>query len=95
MRHERISQSPAVMVGKPVVKGTRITVEMIVHLLGSGWSEDQILEDYPHIAREDIRAALLFAADYLRRGVMLASDMVNEPLLDEEDADSSSSIAAE
>ena len=55
---ERIEVNPGVMVGKPVIKGTRITIELIVRLLAQGLSVEEILEDYPHIGREDVRAAL-------------------------------------
>jgi uncharacterized protein (DUF433 family) len=65
MEHPRISQDPKVMVGKPVIKGTRITVELILRALGSGWSIETLLEQYPHLTREDIFAAQAFAADKL------------------------------
>jgi uncharacterized protein (DUF433 family) len=64
-RHDRISIDPAVMVGKPVIKGTRITVEMILRMLGNGVPEAEIMEAYPHITPEDIKAAQRFAADYM------------------------------
>ena len=53
---ERITADSSVMVGKPVVKGTRITVEFIIQLLGNGWSIEEILDYFPHISEEDIRA---------------------------------------
>ena len=56
---------PRIMVGKPTVKGTRITVEMILRKLGAGMAPEEILEDHPHLTRDDIRAAQAFAADYL------------------------------
>lgn len=65
MKHERIEVNPKVMVGKPVIKGTRLTVELILRKLGAGLSEQQILQDHPRLAHEDIRAALAFAADYM------------------------------
>jgi uncharacterized protein (DUF433 family) len=65
MGHPRISQDPNVMVGKPVIKGTRITVELILRALGDGWSVETILEQYPHLTREDVLAAQAFAADSL------------------------------
>ncbi|HEX4158351.1 MAG TPA: DUF433 domain-containing protein [Rhizomicrobium sp.] len=65
MKHERIEINPKVMLGKPVIKGTRLTVELILRKLGAGVSEQQILEDHPRLTREDIRAALAFAADYM------------------------------
>lgn len=65
MKHERIEVNPAVMTGKPVIKGTRIPVDMILRKLGAGMSEAEILVDHPHITREDIHAAQAFAADYI------------------------------
>jgi len=63
---DRIALDPAVMVGKPVVKGTRLTVELIVGLLADGWSQDEVLENYPGLTREDILACLDYARDRLR-----------------------------
>ncbi len=54
------------MVGKPIVKGTRITVEFIFGLLAQGWKTDEILKNYPGIEREDIQACLIYASDVLR-----------------------------
>lgn len=63
---DRIALDPAVMVGKPVVKGTRLTVELIVGLLADGWSQDEVLQNYPGLTREDILACLDYARDRLR-----------------------------
>jgi uncharacterized protein (DUF433 family) len=62
---QRIVVDPAVLVGKPVIRGTRLTVEFILELLASGWSEDQILANYPGVVSEDIRACLAYARDTL------------------------------
>jgi len=62
-RHERIVMDPRIMAGKPIVKGTRITVEMIVRKLGGGMTPEEILQDHPHLTPDDIRAAQAFAAD--------------------------------
>ena len=59
---ERIVVDPKIMTGKPVIKGTRIPVELILKLLAQGLKEKEILEDYPSLAKEDIRAALIYAA---------------------------------
>ena len=59
---DHIAINPAVMVGKPVIKGTRITVERILEMLGDGSSQEDILESYPHINAEQIQACLAFAA---------------------------------
>ncbi len=61
--NERIEINPEVMVGKPVIRGTRIPVDLIVRLLSQGIDEKEILEDYPKLRKEDIRAALEYAAD--------------------------------
>jgi len=62
MTTERIEIDPAIMMGKPVIRGTRITVELILHKLAEGGGEDELLNDYPHITREDIRAAVAYGA---------------------------------
>lgn len=61
-----IVADPAIMVGKPTIKGTRITVELIVEKLGYGETVDEILLDYPHLTREQIYACLRFAASTVR-----------------------------
>ncbi len=64
--HERIVSEPDIMQGRPTIKGTRVTVERILDDLGHGAAIEDILADYPHLAREDVLAALRFAADWLR-----------------------------
>ncbi|HZQ08172.1 MAG TPA: DUF433 domain-containing protein [Anaerolineae bacterium] len=59
---ERITTDPKVMVGKPVIRGTRLTVEYILNLLGHGSSFEDIMNEYQGVTREDIRACLLFAS---------------------------------
>jgi uncharacterized protein (DUF433 family) len=59
---ERIEINPAVMMGKPVIQGTRITVELILCKLAEGASVSDLLEDYPHLTLEDIRAANAYGA---------------------------------
>jgi len=63
--YTRIERRPDVMLGKPVIKGTRIPVELIVRKLGEGASMEDLLDGYPTLTREDIREALLYAADTL------------------------------
>ena len=65
MAHERIEINPDVMGGKPVVRGTRIPVELVLRKLGAGMSPESILADHPRLTYDDIRAAQAFAADYL------------------------------
>ena len=65
MTHERIVIDPEIMFGKPVIKGTRITVEQILRKLSEGLSPEDILTDHPHLTVEDIYGAARFAADYM------------------------------
>ncbi|MFP4293272.1 MAG: DUF433 domain-containing protein [Cyclobacteriaceae bacterium] len=62
---ERISANPKVMLGKPVIKGTRITVELILRKIVGGYSFDEIIEMYPHISKEDIMACVGYAVSVL------------------------------
>lgn len=62
--HERIEINPKIMFGKPVVKGTRITMEHILNKLASGMTVGEILADHSHLTAEDVYAAMAFAADY-------------------------------
>ena len=64
---DRIEMNPRVMLGKPVVRGTRIPVELVLRKLGEGASEADILDAYPRLTREDIHAAIRFAADTIAR----------------------------
>ena len=63
---ERIVCDADILTGKPVIKGTRLAVEFIVGLLAHGWTEAEILENYPHIVQADIRACLAYASAVLR-----------------------------
>ena len=65
MAHERIAINPQIMGGKPVIRGTRIPVELILRKLGAGMSDAAILAGHPKLTPDDIRAAQAFAADYL------------------------------
>jgi uncharacterized protein (DUF433 family) len=74
MSDARISADPAVLGGKPCVKGTRITVELLLRKLAAGRSFGEILAAYPQLSEADIRAALAFAADYLQHESVLAAE---------------------
>ena len=63
MTTNRIEINPDVMLGKPVIRGTRIPVELIIRKLSEGATEADLLDEYPRLGREDIRAALAYAAD--------------------------------
>jgi uncharacterized protein (DUF433 family) len=66
----RIIVDPKILVGKPVVRGTRISVEHVVDLMAQGWTEEQVLAEYDHLTRADVRACLAYA------GAVLRSEMV-------------------
>ena len=59
----RITINPEIMVGKPTIRGLRITVDQILKVLAAGINTNELLEDYPELEREDIEAALLYAAE--------------------------------
>ena len=63
---DRITIDPKVLLGKPLIKGTRISVEFVVELLGRGWTFEQILREYDHLTQEDIQACLAYASDVLK-----------------------------
>lgn len=63
---ERIILDPEILVGKPVIKGTRMSVEFVIDLLGRGWTFDQVLSEYDHLKREDLQACLAYASEVLR-----------------------------
>ena len=67
----RIEINPAVMLGKPVIRGTRIPVELIIRKLSEGATEADLLDAYPRLTREDIQAALAYAADSLAHETIL------------------------
>ena len=62
---QRITADPSVLLGKPVIKGTRLAVEFVVGLLAQGWPEEEVLRNYPGITREDIQACLQCARSVL------------------------------
>ena len=63
---ERIVLNPEVLTGKPIIKGTRMSVEFIVDLLGRGWTTEQVLKEYDHLTAEDIQACLAYASETLK-----------------------------
>ncbi|KAA5803977.1 DUF433 domain-containing protein [Alkalicaulis satelles] len=70
--HPRISIDPAIMFGKPCIKGTRVPVYLILRKLSSGMSEAEIHEAYPHLEQGDVQAVLAYAADQLEEPVVAA-----------------------
>jgi len=65
MQYERIEMNPDIMDGKPVIRGTRVPVELVLRKLGAGMPPEAILGDHPRLTLDDILAAQAFAADYL------------------------------
>jgi uncharacterized protein (DUF433 family) len=65
--HQYIIRDPEIMLGKPIIKGTRITVELIVRKFAHGYTLESIQESYPHLRREQILSALEYAADVIAR----------------------------
>jgi uncharacterized protein (DUF433 family) len=63
--HPRIALDPKVLAGKPVIRGTRLSVEFVIGLMADGWSETDILANYPGIAHDDVIACLAYARDTL------------------------------
>jgi uncharacterized protein (DUF433 family) len=63
--HPRISIGPDVLAGKPIIRGTRLSVEFVIGLMADGWGEPDILANYPDITHEDIIACLAYARDTL------------------------------
>lgn len=68
--NDRIVMDPKILVGKPVIRGTRIAVEFVIDLLAEGWSTQQILSNYPHLTAADITACLRYA------GLMMKQERV-------------------
>lgn len=75
---ERISTNPAVMVGKPTIKGTRLTVDFVLNLLAHGTTIDEIVAEYPGLEPTDIQACLLFAAQSLSSASFLPLSVSSE-----------------
>ena len=64
---DRIIVDPKILVGKPIIRGTRIAVEFLIDLLAEGWSNQQILSNYPHLKQEDITACLRYAGSMMKQ----------------------------
>lgn len=63
---DRIVLDPAILTGKPTIKGTRIAVEFVVDLLARGWTTEDVLREYDHLAAEDVQACLAYASSVLQ-----------------------------
>lgn len=67
---KRITTDPEIMVGKPTISGTRITVEFILGRFADGWTQKMILENYPNLTHDDLRAIFAYVADCMRDGIV-------------------------
>lgn len=76
MNHDRITASPQILGGKPIIRGTRLSVEFILDLFASGMSEAEILEDYAHITATDLQACLRYAARAIKNEIYIELDPV-------------------
>lgn len=74
MKHPRIEQHPDIMRGKPVIRGTRVTVEQIVRECARGLAAPLVADQYPRLTEEDVLAALAYAADYLADEIRVAAE---------------------
>jgi uncharacterized protein (DUF433 family) len=68
---KRIVSDKKILLGKPVIKGTRISVEFILERLANGWTEEKILTSYPHLKNEDIQAVFAYLNDCVKDGLMV------------------------
>jgi len=73
---ERITANPKILGGKPIIRRTRNSVEFVLDLLASNVSEEEILEDYPHLTREDIQACLRYAARSCKNEIYVTLETV-------------------
>lgn len=74
MEHLMIERNPAIMLGKPVIKGTRITAELLMRKLADGFTVDDILKMYPHLTLEQVQAAFAYAADKIANEIILENN---------------------
>lgn len=71
----KILSNPEVLAGKPTIRGTRISVELILELLASGMSNEEIIQEYPHLEKADIQAAVDYAARVLKNEEILTTSL--------------------
>ncbi|MDX1418492.1 MAG: DUF433 domain-containing protein [Rubricoccaceae bacterium] len=68
-----IVSDPKILVGKPTLKGTRISVDLVLRLFGAGWTQDEVLDNYPTLTPEMLRAVFAYAADMLGQNMQTAA----------------------
>lgn len=69
---DRIESNPEILAGKPAIKGTRLAVDFLLERLASGWTEKEILESYPRLTLEDLRAVFAYAAESVKDDIYLS-----------------------
>lgn len=74
MEHSRIDTNPEVMAGKPVIRGTRVPVAVVLRYIATGMTPAEITASYPQLSEDDVRAAVLYAADYMDSEIILAAE---------------------
>jgi uncharacterized protein (DUF433 family) len=72
---DRITADPAILGGKPCIKGTRISVDFLLELIAHGASREDILKAYPHLSAEDVEQAVLYAARFLKNEVVITTEI--------------------
>ncbi len=72
---DRIISDENVLVGKPIIKGTRLSVEFILDRLADGWTETQLLENYPRLSNEDLRAVFSYTAECMKDGLLFETGL--------------------
>lgn len=70
-----IGSDPKILVGKPAIKGTRLSVEFILKLFASGWSEETILQNYPRLTKESLQAVFAYVAECMEDGLLYSNDL--------------------
>jgi uncharacterized protein (DUF433 family) len=73
---KHINSDPQILIGKPVIKGTRISVELILELLSTGWTNEMILESYPTLTSEDLKATFQYLQDCIKHELYFPSESV-------------------
>ncbi len=76
--NERIVSDKNVLLGKPIIKGTRISVEFILERLAHGWNEEKILISYPHLKKEDLQAVFAYINDCVKDGLLMLVTPIHE-----------------
>ena len=75
--NERIVSDPKVLIGKPTIKGTRLAVDFILERLADGWTEQELLENYPRLTAEDLRAVFAYANECMKDGFLVSLPSVD------------------